>query len=74
MAAHHPAEYFAQSIVDPNAVIPIDYQASVLDTKDGRTVVGIVKKQDDTAVTIVTNTETLVVPLHLLQEAGDRGR
>ena len=54
--------YLLENVVDPNAVIPIDYQASVLDTKDGRTVVGIVKKQDDTAVTIVTNTETLVIP------------
>jgi putative heme-binding domain-containing protein len=54
--------YLLENTVDPNAVIPIDYQASVLDTKDGRTVVGIVKKQDDTAVTIVTNTETLVIP------------
>ena len=54
--------YLLENSVDPNAVIPIDYQASVLDTKDGRTVVGIVKKQDDNAVTIMTNTETLVVP------------
>ena len=54
--------YLLENAVDPNAVIPIDYQASVLDTKDGRTVVGIVKKQDDNAVTIVTATETLVVP------------
>jgi putative heme-binding domain-containing protein len=54
--------YLLENVVDPNAVIPIDYHASVLDTKDGRTVVGIVKKQDDNAVTIVTNTETLVLP------------
>jgi putative heme-binding domain-containing protein len=54
--------YLLENAVDPNAVIPIDYQASVLDTKDGRTVVGIVKKQDDTAVTIMTATETLVLP------------
>ena len=40
----------------------------MLDTKDGRTVVGIVKKQDDTAVTIVTNTETVV--FDLLGKAG----
>ena len=54
--------YLLENMVDPNAVIPIDYQASVLDTKDGRTVVGIVKKQDEQSVTVVTNTETLVVP------------
>jgi putative membrane-bound dehydrogenase-like protein len=54
--------YLLENTVDPNAVIPIDYQASVLDTKDGRTVVGIVKKQDANAVTIMTNTETLVLP------------
>jgi putative membrane-bound dehydrogenase-like protein len=54
--------YLLENTVDPNAVIPLEYQASILDTKDGRTIVGIAKKQDDTAVTIVTNTETLVVP------------
>ena len=55
-------QYVLENVVDPNAVIPIDYQAWVLDTKDGRTVVGLLKKQDDKAVTLVTNTETLVVP------------
>jgi putative heme-binding domain-containing protein len=54
--------YVLENVVDPNAVIPVDYAASVAETKDGRVVLGIVKKQDATAVTVVTNTETVVLP------------
>jgi putative membrane-bound dehydrogenase-like protein len=54
--------YVLENVVDPNALVPVDYQAWILDTKDGRTIVGVLKKQEDKAVTIVTNTETITVP------------
>jgi putative heme-binding domain-containing protein len=55
-------DYLLLHVIDPNAVIPNDYRASQLDTKDDRTIVGIVKKEDGQAVTILTANETLVVP------------
>jgi putative heme-binding domain-containing protein len=55
-------DYILQNIVDPNAVIPNEYQTWNLDTKDDRAITGIVKEQNDNAVTIVTANETLVIP------------
>ena len=55
-------DYILLNIVDPNAVIPNDYRASNIETKDGRSITGIVTKQDDKTVTVVTANETLVMP------------
>jgi putative membrane-bound dehydrogenase-like protein len=55
-------DYILQNIVDPNAVIPNDYRAWNLETTDDRTISGILKQQDEKAVTVVTANETLVVP------------
>ena len=54
--------YILQNIVDPNAVIPNDYRTSTLETKDDRVITGIVKQQDEKSVTILTPTESLVIP------------
>ena len=56
-------DYILQNIVDPNAVIPNEYQTWNLETKDDRAITGIVKEQNDNAVTIITANETLVIPL-----------
>ena len=55
-------DYLLENIIDPNAVIPNDYRASNLETRDGRSITGIVTKQDDKSVTVVTANEVLVVP------------
>jgi putative heme-binding domain-containing protein len=55
-------EYILQNMVDPNAVIPNDYRSSTLETKDDRIITGIVSKQDDKSVTVLTANETLVLP------------
>ena len=55
-------DYVLQNILDPNAVIPNEYRAWNLETKDGRSITGIVKQQDDKAVTIASATETVVIP------------
>lgn len=55
-------DYVLQNILDPNAVIPNDYRASTVETRDGRSITGIVRQQDDKSVTIVTQTEVLVLP------------
>jgi putative heme-binding domain-containing protein len=61
-SARADLSYILENIVDPNAVIPNDYRASTIEMKDDRVITGIVKKQDDTAVTVVTPNETLVLP------------
>lgn len=55
-------DYILQNAIDPNAVIPNDYRTSNLETKDERVITGIVTKQDENAVTIVTANETVIVP------------
>lgn len=55
-------DYLLQNIVDPNAVIPNDYRAWNLDTKDDRSISGIMKQQDEKSVTIITANETLTIP------------
>lgn len=55
-------DYLLENILDPNAVIPNDYRASNLETKDGRSITGIVTKQDAQSVTVVTANEVLVLP------------
>lgn len=55
-------DYILQNIVDPNAVIPNEYRSWNLETKDDRSITGIVTKQDDKSVTVVTANEVLVLP------------
>ena len=55
-------DYLLQNVVDPNAVIPNDYRTSTLETKDDRVITGLVTRQDDNAVTVVTANETLIIP------------
>jgi putative heme-binding domain-containing protein len=55
-------DYTLQNIVDPNAVIPNEYRTSNIETKDGRSLTGVVKKQDGNALTIATANETLTLP------------
>ncbi|MDQ3440756.1 MAG: DUF1080 domain-containing protein, partial [Planctomycetota bacterium] len=55
-------EYLTSNIVDPGAVIGKDYLVSVMRLKDKRVLSGIVKAEDASSVTLVTEAETLVVP------------
>jgi len=55
-------DYILHNAVDPNAEIPNDYRTSNIEMKDDRAITGIVTKQDENALTIVTANETLVLP------------
>ncbi|HEV2292608.1 MAG TPA: PVC-type heme-binding CxxCH protein [Tepidisphaeraceae bacterium] len=55
-------EYLTSNIVDPGAVIGLDYLVSVIKLKDNRVLSGIVKHEDASSVTLVTESETLVIP------------
>ena len=54
--------YLLETIIDPNAVIPNEYRASDIETKDGRNLVGIIKTQDDKSVTLQTANEVITIP------------
>jgi putative heme-binding domain-containing protein len=55
-------DYLLQNILFPNAVIPNEYRASTIETKDGRVVMGVVKSQDATAYVVQTATELVTIP------------
>jgi putative heme-binding domain-containing protein len=55
-------DYILQNMVDPNAVIPNEYRTSTIELKDDRVLTGIVKSQDQNALTVATANETLVLP------------
>lgn len=54
-------DYLLHNILDPNAEIPNDYRTTNLDTKDERSLTGVVVRQDARSVTIVTTAETATI-------------
>lgn len=54
-------DYLLQNILYPNAVIPNEYRATSVETKDGRVIVGIVKSQTGAAVSLQTANELVTL-------------
>lgn len=61
-------DYVLSNIVDPSAVIGKDYQAHIITTMSGRVLTGLIRNEDDTALTLVTATETIVLPKNEIDE------
>lgn len=55
-------EYLLSNVLDPSALISKDYTATVIATTDGRVVTGIVRQEDEQAVTVLTANETIIIP------------
>jgi putative heme-binding domain-containing protein len=58
----HNLDYVLANLIDPNAVVGRDFQMTVLQTVDGRLINGIVRQEDQNAVTIQTANDMLIVP------------
>lgn len=56
-------DYLLENVYDPSAVIPKEYAATFVITKDGRSLTGIVKERNAKTMTLVTATETLTLAL-----------
>ena len=54
--------YLLETIVDPNAVIPNEYRATEIETKDGRSLTGIVKVMGDKSIQLQTANELVTIP------------
>jgi putative membrane-bound dehydrogenase-like protein len=61
-------DYLLENILDPSAVIPNDYKATVLTLQNGRVVTGIVRAETPAALTVATANETLTVPINEIEE------
>jgi putative heme-binding domain-containing protein len=54
-------EYLLTKLLDPNAVVAKDFQVSLITTVSGRSITGIVTKEDDKTLTVQTPTEALTL-------------
>jgi putative membrane-bound dehydrogenase-like protein len=54
-------EYVLTKVLDPSAVVAQDYQVTVITTKGGRTLTGLVKEEDGKTVVLQTQNEVIGV-------------
>ena len=55
-------DYVLENMLDPSAAVPKEFQMTLIQTDGGRVITGIVKSENDAAVTVQTPTETILVP------------
>ncbi|MCO6458909.1 MAG: c-type cytochrome [Pirellulaceae bacterium] len=60
-------QYLLENIVDPSAAVAKDYQIEILATSAGRVITGLVVSEDDTIVTVQTQNEKLLIPVHEIE-------
>src|SRR5262249_14763275 len=53
-------DYVLENMIDPSAVVPKDYQVTIIATNNGRVLTGIIKQETDRAVTVQTQNELVV--------------
>ena len=61
-AGKHGVRYFLENVIDPDAVIGTDFQATMIETKDDETVTGLMANETASAVTLRTTTGDIVIP------------
>ena len=52
-------EYLLTKLIDPSAVVARDYQMTIVTTKSGRTINGLVKEENDKTLTLQTQNEAV---------------
>jgi putative membrane-bound dehydrogenase-like protein len=60
-AGRNGVDYFLESVLDPNAVVGEDFQLTVIVTRSGSVLSGLVRSETAEGITLRTLTETLVV-------------
>jgi len=61
-AGKNGIRYFLENIIDPDAVVGVDYEMTVVETKAGDVVSGLVANESGTAITIRTPTGESIIP------------
>ena len=61
-------DYILENMLDPSAVVGRDYQMTVVALKDGRAISGLLKQESDSALTIQTINDKVVVPKSEIEE------
>ncbi|MDA1230101.1 MAG: c-type cytochrome, partial [Planctomycetota bacterium] len=61
-------DYILENMLDPSAVVGRDYQMTVVALNDGRLISGLLKQETDSALTIQTINDKVVVPKSEIEE------
>ena len=61
-------DYILENMLDPSAVVGRDYQMTVVALQDGRAISGLLKQESDSALTIQTINDKVVVPKSEIEE------
>ncbi len=61
-------DYILENVLDPSAIVGKDYRITVLGLKDGRVVQGLIQKETDSAVTVRTINDTVVIAKNDIDE------
>lgn len=61
-SSHTEVDYILENVINPNGFIGKDYQNTVVQTRDGQVVSGVLKAEEPEAVTIRTISEDLIIP------------
>src|SRR6185503_6700118 len=61
-AGKHGVRYFLENIIDPDAVIGTDFQATTIETKGDETLSGLLAAETPSAVTLRTTVGDTVIP------------
>ncbi len=55
-------------MIDPSAVVAKEYQVTILTTKNGRTINGIIKREDNRSLTVQTPNDLLTIAVEDIDE------
>jgi putative heme-binding domain-containing protein len=61
-------DYLLENLLDPSAVVPRDYQMTLIQTTEGRVITGIVKQENEATVTLQLPNESLILPKEEIEE------
>ncbi|TMQ33421.1 MAG: c-type cytochrome, partial [Planctomycetota bacterium] len=60
-------DYVLENVLDPSAVFAKDYRVTVVETKDGRVLTGIIRQENDRVLILQTQNEKVTVPKKEIQ-------
>jgi putative heme-binding domain-containing protein len=60
-------DYVLDNVLDPSAMVPKEYQVTLLETRDGRLLTGIIKQENDRSLTVQTQNEIVIVPTNEIE-------
>jgi putative membrane-bound dehydrogenase-like protein len=61
-------DYVLENVLDPSAVVAKEYQVTIVTTKDGRTINGIIKREDKRTITLQTPNDVVTIAVEDIDE------